>query len=393
MKQHHKPAILVYRNKPIKISETFIYNQSMLLNRYTAFLLGAKRPEGPRIPIDEDRLLIINHLNAAGYFEETLFKFFKIIPKNVMAWVRHIQPKLIHAHFGDDGAMIMPLAQKLGVPLIVSFLGTDATMKDEYSRKAYIRKRLYLRRRSQLAQMVHTVIVPSKYLMDRVVEHGFSPEKIRIIYHGVDLSKFENSRAKPEFGHILSVGRIVPRKGLNFLIRALHRVIESFPDIQLTVIGDGPARDDYEKLAKKLLGHRVTFMGYQSHQVVNEYMSKAYLFSMPSITMPSGESETFGLVFIEAQAMGVPVVSFDTGGIPEVVAHGETGLLCPEGQVDSLAKNIHSLLENPDLRNKMSAAGIHRVRQLFDLKKQTEELESFYDQVISNYNYFRTRQG
>lgn len=378
-----QPQILVYRNEPIKISETFIYNQSIMLSRYKAFLLGAKPPDGHRMELPEDRVRLINPGKLRGFFREAFFKIFGIIPRDILKWVKTIDPQLIHAHFGDDGTIVMPLALKLKLPLIVSFLGTDATMKDEYSRRAYLRKRLYLLRRKKLAKTVKKVIVPSEFLKNRVMEHGFSEEKIRVIYHGVDLSQFKRSTEPPNYGNVLFVGRLIPRKGLDYLIAAIAKAKEEFPNTTLTVIGDGPNRKEYEQLARETLKDGFAFLGFQPHQVVSDTMAKAYLFSLPSITMPSGESETFGLVFIEAQAMGVPVVSFSSGGIPEVVVDGKTGFLCEEGQVDELAEKIKVLLCDPNLRNEMGQAGYRWVKDTFDLKTQTEKLEQFYDEILN----------
>jgi len=92
-----------------------------------------------------------------------------------------------------------------------------------------------------------------------------------------------------------------------------------------------------------------------------------------------------GLVFLEAQATGLPVVSFATGGIPEAVAHGETGLLAPDRDSRSLAGNILQLLQNESLWQRMSHAGQTRVRKLFDLETQTGKLEGVYESVLSRY--------
>jgi len=378
-----QPQILVYRNEPIKISETFIYNQSIMLSRYKAFLLGAKAPGTHQMELPGGRVKLINQGNLRGFLREACFKVLGIIPRDILNWVKELDPQLIHAHFGDDGTTVMPLALKLKIPLIVSFLGTDATMKDEYARRAYLRKRLYLLRRKKLAKTVTRVIVPSEFLKNRVMEHGFSEEKISVIFHGVDLSQFKPLAEPPNFGNILFVGRLIPRKGLDYLIAAIALAREEFPNTTLTVIGDGPNREEYEQSAREILKDGYEFLGFQPHQVVSELMAKAYLFSLPSITMPSGESETFGLVFIEAQAMGVPVVSFSSGGIPEVVIDGKTGFLCEEGQVDDLAEKIKVLLRNPDLRNEMGQAGYRWVKDTFDLKAQTEKLEQFYDEILN----------
>lgn len=115
-----------------------------------------------------------------------------------------------------------------------------------------------------------------------------------------------------------------------------------------------------------------------------DYISKAYIFSMPSITMPSGAAESFGLVFVEAQALGVPVVNFFSGGIPEVVAHGQTGLLAKEGDVVGLAQNIKLLLSDTTLHDEMSHKAEERAAALFDLDKQNAELENVYKAVINS---------
>jgi glycosyltransferase involved in cell wall biosynthesis len=111
-------------------------------------------------------------------------------------------------------------------------------------------------------------------------------------------------------------------------------------------------------------------------------MNRARVFTTPSVTAKSGWTEAFGMVFAEAQAMCLPVASFNSGGIPEVVAHGETGLLTKERDWEGLAANIQILLQNDAMRERMAEAGRQRVCSLFNLKKQTTLLEDLYGQVL-----------
>ena len=156
----------------------------------------------------------------------------------------------------------------------------------------------------------------------------------------------------------------------------------SHPDAELVIIGDGPLRAALENQAAELHLRNYRFLGIQPQPVVREWMNCARVFSVPSVEIATGASEGFGLVFAEAQSMGVPVVSFKTGGIPEAVADGRTGLLAPPRDWQLLAKYIDILLTAPGVWDGFSAAGRDRVAQLFNLKDQSAVLEDIYKQAI-----------
>ncbi|BFH78685.1 hypothetical protein TthTF24_14020 [Thermus thermophilus] len=103
---------------------------------------------------------------------------------------------------------------------------------------------------------------------------------------------------------------------------------------------------------------------------------------MPSITMPDGEAEAFGMVYLEAQACGVPVVAFASGGVPEVVLNGETGFLSPERDVASLRESIRSLLRSEELRHRLAKAAMRHAQEHFALSKLNEKLEDLYDGML-----------
>lgn len=377
----HRPRVLVYRDHLLPLSETFVVNQTLGLEHFEAFLLGAKPGHAPRIELPRDRMRLINPGGRQGLIREMLFKFFGLIPRDVLQWCRSLRPVLVHAHFGPDGTLAMPLAQRLGLPLIVSYHGSDATIKDAYAWGSYVGHRLYRLRRKKLARAAQAFVTPSRFVKKMaVLRQGMPEDKIEVIPHGIDVERFHWGPS-PEEGRILFVGRLVELKGLHHLIEAVSRILDSVPRVHLRVVGDGPERPAFEALARKKLGSACTFVGALPHDAVRDEMQKAFVFCMPSISMPNGEAESFGMVFLEAQACGVPVVAYAVGGIPEVVAHGETGFLAQEGDVQALADHLKALLENADLRHAMGRAGRAWVETHFDRRRQNEVLENLYRRV------------
>lgn len=383
--------ILVFCNQPIPISETFVYHQIAGLRRYHAIVLGVKKPKGPSIDLSGLDVHLISHGGIRGTVREFGLKMFGYVPQSVRQLLCRLRPKLVHAHFAPYGAIALPIAQFGGLPLLVSVHGTDVTMSDAAIwRSSYFAHRLYLLRRRTLVHTTSRVIVQSDFLKRIVIErHGFRPDQVVCIRHGVDTDQFHPRPEATKWGNILYVGRLVAQKGLPFLLYALALLQERFSDLHLTVIGDGPMRKQYEVLARHLLGQRVTFLDAQPTIVVRHYLEQAYIFCMPSITMPSGESETLGVVFLEAMAMQVPPVSFHSGGIPEVIIHGQTGFLARERQTEELAHYIDLLLTNRPLRDRMGFQGRQWVEQEFNLVKQNAKLEALYDEVIAESSCYR----
>jgi colanic acid/amylovoran biosynthesis glycosyltransferase len=181
---------------------------------------------------------------------------------------------------------------------------------------------------------------------------------------------------------VLFAGRLVDSKGCDYLIRAMALVQREIPEASLIVIGNGPLRSQLEQMASSSI-RNYQFLGPQQQSEVRYWMNRARVFSVPSFTTHLGTSEGFGLVFAEAQAMGLPVASFATGGIPEAVAHEVTGLLAKERDVEGLANNISRLLKDDTLWSRFSVAAMQRARERFDLQEQTAKLEQMYGQLLS----------
>ncbi len=164
---------------------------------------------------------------------------------------------------------------------------------------------------------------------------GFPQDKLLVHYAGLDCKTFtpELPSAEKDPELVLFVGRLVEYKGCDYLLRAMQMVQRERPEARLVVIGDGTARGDLEQLARSLK-IKCDFLGEMKSPEIRCWLEKARVFCAPSVTLPDGLSEAFGVVFLEAQSMGVPVVSFRHGGIPETMREGVTGLLADERDVE-----------------------------------------------------------
>jgi glycosyltransferase involved in cell wall biosynthesis len=160
------------------------------------------------------------------------------------------------------------------------------------------------------------------------------------------------------------------------------------PGAHLVVIGDGGCRKQLELLARTL-EIRCDFLGELKPAELRSWLEKARVFCGPSVTLPDGQSEAFGIVFLEAQSMGVPVVSFRHGGIPETMREGITGLLAEEGDVKGLADRLMLYLSDDEFWSQSREEGMRWVRENFDNTVQAGKLEEIYRRTISG---FRSEQ-
>lgn len=327
-----------------------------------------------------ERTLVVNRNGATGKVQEALHRLWGVAPL-LYYRVRRLDPVLVHAHFGLDGVKALPLARNLRVPLLVSFHGFDATVKDEHARRAFYGYRVYLRHRDALKREARLFIAVSGFIRERLLEQGFPPDRTVVHYIGVDTGVFRPDPSIKREPVVLFVGRMVEKKGCEYLIRAMAQVEAALPDAELVLIGDGPLRANLEELAAESL-KRYKFLGVQPLDVVRGWMNRALLLCAPSVTASTGDSEGLPTSVLEAQAMELPVVSTIHSGIPEAVVHGETGFLADERDWEALAGYIVRLMEDASLWRRFSQKGRERARTLFDLTQQIHALEEIYAAVL-----------
>ena len=376
-----KPTILIYAEPLLAPSMTFIRTQAESLESFTPYYVSPHfRPNG--LPLPEERVAVMHRGDSAvSRLAEIPFKVAGIAPFFVRR-LRKLQPALLHAHFGPMGLRALPLARALGIPLIVTFQGYDATVIDRYATSSqHYSHRVYVRRRKILEQGAALLIAVSKFVRDELIKQGFAPDKIVVHHVGVDTELF---CPRPDIKRepiILFVGRLAEKKGCEYLIRAVAQIQASLPDMELVIIGDGELRTELENLAAQSL-RRYSFLGFQPPDIVRQWMNRARVFGAPSIRARSGDAEGYPNVFAEAQSMELPVVSFNSDGVREAVVHGETGLLAPSRDCESLAQNLRTLCADDRLRTRMGHAARAWVCKYFNLSVQTSRLESLYFEIL-----------
>jgi glycosyltransferase involved in cell wall biosynthesis len=370
-------AVLIYRNELLPRSETFIQEQAHALTQFRPIFAGLTRCN-PGLPLLDSSILLCQDNSRYSRSKGLMYRATGCAP-GFHARARRVGATLVNAHFAMDGANALALAQAVNVPLIVTLHGNDVTASERLHRIA-IRGHLYLLRRQRMWKTAKVFLCASDFLRRRAIELGFPEEKLKTHYIGVNLKFFCPPADDQPRQNVLFVGRLVEKKGCTYLIQAMQKVQSRSPLARLVVVGDGPERANLEAQAQSL-GIRCDFRGAQASSVVRQEMSFARVFCVPSMTARNGDSEGLGIVFAEAQAMGVPVVSSLHGGIPEVVCDGSTGLLAPERDHSRLAEHIIRFFADETFWKDCSRKAQAWIADRFDIRRQTVSLEETYTEV------------
>jgi glycosyltransferase involved in cell wall biosynthesis len=377
------PPVAIFVEPLLSPSMTFIRAQASALRSFAPFYVSPQRCS-PSLELPPGRCVVICDNPQAprswNLFKQLPLKLFGYAPL-FFRRVEQYRPALVHAHFGVTALTALPLARRLRVPMIATFHGYDATVTDAFLAGSHYRARVYLKERKTLQRETTQFVAVSEFIRQQMLSQGFPEDKVLVHYIGVDTDFFRPAGKPQREAAVLFVARLTEKKACAHLVQAMSEVQCVVPDVELIVIGDGQLRESLEHLAKNSL-RKFSFLGTQPPEVVREWMNRAAVFCVPSIRAASGDAEGFGMVFAEAQAMGLPVASYASGGVPEAVQNGETGLLAAEGDWRSLAGHILELLQNKNLWRQMNAAGPRRVRTLFDLAAQTRKLEDIYRRVL-----------
>lgn len=295
--------------------------------------------------------------------------------RKIRQHIKHIKPDVIHVHGTRAGALGRLAAIGLNIPVIY----TEHLWTKHYTINNVFIRWCHMVGYWFLDLFTNVNIAVSHAVKEFLIDNNISrTEKIKVIYNGIADTNLKAKvfQSDKEFV-IASVGTLNRIKGMQYLIRAMDRVHQEFPEAKLEIIGDGPFKNKLVKEVEKYkLKKIVKFVGFTNE--VEKYLTKFDLYIQPSL------SESFGLAIVQAMNIGLPVIATNTGGIPEVVTDGKSGVLVKPADSKELATAIIELLRNPKRGKIMGEMGRQDVRIKFNLEDMIDELESVYEEVVKN---------
>jgi len=295
------------------------------------------------------------------------------------------RPEIIHA--GDlypQGLIALFAKRVLRIPYVVYCHGEEITQMDRYRYQPRVRDLIY--------RSADAVVANSSFACGLLSRIGVAHERIHKINPGVDAKRFTPTVRSEElcrrFGLqdktvILTVARLVPRKGHRVALEAFSKICEEFPQAQYLIVGTGPEEDHLKELVRrKGLGDRVTFSGFVPSERLPEFYGVCDLMLLANREEADGDLEGFGIVFLEANAVGKPVIGGRTGGAIEAVQNGVTGLLVNPDDPTEIAAALSQLLSDARLRERLGQAGLLRARSEFDWRSKALALCVINRQIL-----------
>jgi colanic acid/amylovoran biosynthesis glycosyltransferase len=376
-------------------SETFVLGQiAWLVEAGHEVLIYADRPGSGVVHADVDRL----HLDASTrygrrfrgsraerQFRQSAFLLRRVMSRDVEigglcrsvarggtralpAWtypdVKDGVFDAIVAHFGPNGvkAMEMRRAGVFSGPIATVFHGYDMNQHRRSMRRGY----------RQLFQDGELFLPINEYFRRRLLNWGAPSGRTMVHHMGVQLDRFP-LRSRPSNDdqlHLISIARLVPKKGLAFGIRAAAGLGRG---VRYTIVGDGPERETLASLITRLdAADRIHLAGWKSQSETASLLQQAHVLLAPSVRAPDGDEEGIPLALMEAMATGMPVVSTFHSGIPELVEDGVSGFLVPEANTELLQSRIAWLRDHPTHWDWMGRAGRRMVESLYNAPKLHE---------------------
>jgi len=363
------------------ITRKLISNNISLIEKYQ--LLDKVIIEDYKIPSKKfDRalkwilLLIINFKDV--YY---VIKYYREHPKFSLSWLyqwvfykQFNNVSIFHVQYGTNSKPL-DILKKTGFKpaVIVTFHGHDAF----FPINGFIPNNGYY---DNLFKYGNLITVNTPYLADKIIELGCPKDILSIIPVGVDIGFFyPNTEVKKNHKalKLITVGRLDKVKGHHFCVEAVHQLINKGTDVTLTIIGDGSERESIETLiAKYQLGEKVFMEGKKSQREVRQALWEHDIYLLATVALSDGRRETQGLATLEAQACGLPVVVFDSGGVKYTLEDGISGFVCDEYDIDCMISKVKILVDDFDKYKQMSNEAVafankNFSQQLIDSKWKT----------------------
>ena len=285
---------------------------------------------------------------------------------------------VIYCHFGPNGIK-GTLLKRLGVKgrLITTFHGYDLS--------SYLSERKF-NIYDDLFKYGDLFLPISVFWQKKLITMGCPYDKIKVHHMGIDMNKFKFIPRKythDEPIRLLTVARLVEKKGISFSISAVANILSKHKNIEYVIVGDGPLRNELTNQIHQLgATEQVKLMGWQSGDATRSILEKAHIMILHSIVSKTGDMEGIPVSLMEAMAMGLPVISTWHSGIPELIEDGNSGFLIKEKDISDLTNKIITMIKNPSIWQDFGAAGRKVVERDFNIKKLNRDFINACESIL-----------
>jgi len=288
-----------------------------------------------------------------------------LAPRRIATVAREVQADIIHTHLSTAGLWGSLAGRLAGIP-------TVAHVHAMNSKGCY--------------QFADRIVTCSIGVKNHLLTQGIREQAVRVAYNGIDLRRFEGlpdpGRVRAELGIpaeapiVVCVAHLSPKKGQEFLIRAVALLSERWPELRCLLVGEGAMGEQLRGIAAELgVGERIYLLGFRPD-------ATAIVNAAEVAVLPSVAKEGLGLVLVEAALLEKPTVASDAPGIDEALQDGISGLLVPPGDPQRLAEALNRLLGDAELRRRMGQAGRQRALEVFTIPAMTEAVEAVYRELL-----------
>jgi colanic acid/amylovoran biosynthesis glycosyltransferase len=375
-----KPIVAHFSNTFFVKSETFIYHYLKHMKRFAPICLAWRLKNRDLFPFPPRNLYSLQlPRHSLKWMINGIAR--RLLKRNLYfeGILKERGVSIMHAHFGHNGVQAMLLKRKLKIPLVTTFYGADLSRYDMIRPLRNQYKKLFQRGR--------LFLVEGEHMKEKLHSLGCPLRKIKIQRIAIPVQDIAFRERLPKGNGIvkfLFCGRFTEKKGLIYALEAFKKVRKQINNIRFCIIGDGELKEDIHFFVKKhKLENCVELPGFLNYDEYLKRVEEADIFLHPSVTASDGDSEGGApTTILEAQAMGLPVISTYHADIPNIVVPDRSALLSAERDIDALARNILFLLENQHLWRDMGKTGREFVEAHHDIKKEARKLEEKYRSLV-----------
>lgn len=353
-----------------QVNETFIM-------AHARHLQNAKLYYGGKVPfyLENDS----ENFHVSGVVDKIKIKFLGQNPKKIqvaklLSSFKKNNIKAVLAEYGDTGAHMMKVCKKAGIPLFVHFHGYDASLHKILD--------AYKERYEEMFEYASAIFVVSKYMRNKLISLGCPESKLVLNTYG-PAPRFLSYENTPNQKKFVAVSAFRDKKAPYYTLLAFKQVLQKYPDIKLVWGGSGMLKPTCENMARHFgIYDKIEFKGFLNPDGVFKTMQGSYCFIQHSIIAENGDMEGTPVAILEAQAMGLPVVSTRHAGIPDVVIENETGYLVKEHDVNGMAQAMIKIIENPEQTEQMAKRAKSQISSNFSMEKHINTIAETIEKYI-----------